>query len=487
MFFSLVNVTHANVVINEVQIGPTEGRFIELYNNGTESVDLTDWYIQRKTATGTSFGSLVSKTNFVGKSIAPDGYFLISKISFGNSDIVYDSLTLTESNSIQLKNSAGEIIDKLGYGGSNDCNTLCAPAPIDGKSVSRDTNGSFVIATSTPGTLNLSLENIDIGGSTTTLNNNDTTTSPSSSTSSSSSSGSSLIKTVPEVYKIVTKIVAPKIVYASVPFILDQLTTGTKKEKITLGKFSWNFGDGMLKESTTSPIFEYAYDYAGDYVLTLSYYTTALEDHPIATDRVAIKVIPSGIIISGAGTVTDPYIEIENKSNFEMSLYKWVVKGSTHSFTIPKGTVILPNKKLKLSPHITGFDFSDMNSISIVDTSGQIFASYPNIIEPKIMDTIIKVEAKKTISPLIVIDDRVKEIKTEPEVINLNDLGASVVGSSGAIGNISNGLNNITLIYLGLIGIIIIGALSIILLRQRKEIPDYLEKGISAKDMTIIE
>ena len=76
MFFSFVNITQASVVINEIQISPTEGRFIELYNNGDSYVDLTNWYIQRKTASG-AFGSLVTKTNFENKSIGPNSFFLI--------------------------------------------------------------------------------------------------------------------------------------------------------------------------------------------------------------------------------------------------------------------------------------------------------------------------------------------------------------------------------------------------------------------------
>ena len=102
MFFSFVNLAYASVIINEVQISPTEGRFVELYNNGNSSVDLTNWYLQRKTATGT-FGSMVTKTSFEGKSIDAGGYFLISKSGITGSDIVIDKLTLTESNSIQLK------------------------------------------------------------------------------------------------------------------------------------------------------------------------------------------------------------------------------------------------------------------------------------------------------------------------------------------------------------------------------------------------
>jgi len=70
VFLSGFEPASAEVVINEIQLAPAEARFIELHNTGQAAVNLTDWYIQRKTATGTEFGSSVSKTYFESKTIA---------------------------------------------------------------------------------------------------------------------------------------------------------------------------------------------------------------------------------------------------------------------------------------------------------------------------------------------------------------------------------------------------------------------------------
>lgn len=467
MFFSFVNLVHASVVINEVQISPTEGRFIELYNSGDNSIDLTNWYLQRKTATGT-FGSMVTKTNFEGKSIDANGYFLISKSGLTGADIVIDTLTLTESNTIQLKDGSGNVINKVGWGETNDCQNPCAPNPTSDQSISRTSNGEFAISTPTPREIN--------GGTV----SNDTQESSTTTSNASTSSTSSAPKEIPIIYKIATKIIAPRIVTAGIPFDIDHLTTGIHKEKITTGKFVWNFGDGRQKQLSVSDPFNYTYDYPGEYVLTLSFYDSSFNTKPDAIDRLTIKVIPSGVVISSVGTYIDPFVEIENNSNYEMSLNKWIMKGSVHSFLIPEGMVILPNKKLKLSPKITGFDFNDLDSISIIDTSGQVFATYPTkktysenyYSNNNSQGNIVKAD--------IVTSDQVADIANSPDVINLNDLGANA-GSSG------NGLNNTTLIYLGLAGIIAIGLLSIFLIRRKNEIPDYVEKGISASDMTIME
>ena len=473
VFFIFVHKVDANIVINEVQINPTENRFVELYNNGSDSVDLTGWYLQRKTATGSTFSSLVSKTYFEGKIIEPNSYFIITKTNLSNSNIAYDSLTLTESNSIQIKNDSGDIIDKVGWGDSNDCSGVCAPGPIENKSISRTSGSIWVVSSATPGFLNNESENKsnDNGGSSSD-NVDNTTTNTSSFTSSSSSS----LKIDQEVFKISTKIVSPKIVTAGIPFIIDHITTGKRKEKIILGKFIWNFGDGMKKELSTSNPFEYTYQYAGDYILTLSFFESILKDNPDSVDRIIIKVIPPGIVVSSVGTLLDPYIEIENNSNYEISLNDLIITGKIHSFVFPDGMIILPNKKLKLSPKITGFDFNDLSSILVIDNNGQIFAKYPNNI-----DSSKKYSTNKIFQGGSVKSDIVKnsQIEESTQVINLNDVSTNAGGSED--------LNKNLYYWLGLVGVILLGSVSIVFIFRKKEYKDYIEEGLTAKDMTIIE
>src|SRR3989338_3791473 len=77
IFFSGFNLARADVVINEVQVLPTGEKFLELYNTGGSSVNLTDWQIKKKTESGTE-SVLVSQIRLEGKSISAGGYFLIA-------------------------------------------------------------------------------------------------------------------------------------------------------------------------------------------------------------------------------------------------------------------------------------------------------------------------------------------------------------------------------------------------------------------------
>lgn len=126
-----------NILLSEIQISPIGSRFIELYNPNNTEVDLSGWYIQRKTQTGDSWNSLVSSTYFEGKTIGAEGYFLIASSSQADINL---SLTLTGGNSLILKNSSQEIIDKVGWGQAQEYETATATEPVSEQSIGRRNN-----------------------------------------------------------------------------------------------------------------------------------------------------------------------------------------------------------------------------------------------------------------------------------------------------------------------------------------------------------
>ena len=109
-----VAITYPKILISEVQILPINQRFIELYNPNSTNVDLTGWYLQRKDANDTSWGSFVSSANFSGKTISAKGYFLISR-SDATADIFFSTMTLTPNNSLALKSPDEKISDQMGF------------------------------------------------------------------------------------------------------------------------------------------------------------------------------------------------------------------------------------------------------------------------------------------------------------------------------------------------------------------------------------
>lgn len=176
---TIVNVPK-KILINEVCFDEKNKFFIELFNPDNQEVDLTGWYLQRKTETGSDYSSFITKTQFEGKKIEGKNYFLITRQESDfteNADIITDN-PLTENNSLVLKNPDGDISDKLGFGAAIDFETAPSLTPETRKSIgrkwvddsSKDTENNlddFEIQTPTPKAQNITFEEPPIPADTT--------------------------------------------------------------------------------------------------------------------------------------------------------------------------------------------------------------------------------------------------------------------------------------------------------------------------------
>jgi len=132
---------YPKILISEAQAaGDTDSKeeFVELYNPNDAEVDLTSWYLQRKTATGSAYSTFAPNTLFSGKRIGAKGYFLIARTGYFSSaaDIFVDN-PITDDNSFVLKNPNGDISDKLGFGQAQDYELAPTVNPGAGQSIGR--------------------------------------------------------------------------------------------------------------------------------------------------------------------------------------------------------------------------------------------------------------------------------------------------------------------------------------------------------------
>ncbi len=128
------------ILITEIQIASENNQkddFVELYNPNSEDVDLTDWYVQRRTKGGADFSTYAPKSLFAGKLIKARDYFLIANASSTFSADVLTTYPLTEDNTLVLKNPNREISDKIGWGQAQDFETAPIENPLTGKSIGR--------------------------------------------------------------------------------------------------------------------------------------------------------------------------------------------------------------------------------------------------------------------------------------------------------------------------------------------------------------
>lgn len=462
VFFSSYSLAHASILINEIQLTPTSERFIELYNSGSSAVDLTNWYIQRKTQTGNTFGSLVSKPNFENKTIGARSYFIISRASLANSDIVLSDLTLTENNTIQIKNSKEEVVNKLGWGTTSDCDAPCPPNPSSGQSIQRTANG-WLSTTPTPRGINENQGSDESSG-----NSEVPTSDPVSNTtpppSGGSGGGGGSSQTTPTATKkvaepkIEVKIVAKNLAFVGIPFSLQGTAFGLSGEKLYYGKYFWNFGDGDFKETTENTNFMHTYFYSGDYTISLEYYSNSYSQTPDAINKIIVKVVPLTVAISRVGDEKDFFIELANNADYEIDVSKWVLSSGDKTFVLPRNSAILAKKKMMLSPKITNFTIADEKNLKLSTGAGQLVFDYggsllsvPVVVQKS--DSIVAIANTSKVS-LPVKSAEALLPQAKPPVIPTENLSAAAI-SSDAILEEGNNKNSYipTLISVILIGV----------------------------------
>jgi len=112
----------AHIIITQVMTGragaPTN-EFIELYNAGTQAIDLSGWSIKKKTASG-AVSTLVSAARLKGQLIPAGKHFLIAGSGYqggSNPDVIWPaSYSLShEHNGIGLYDSAGQEADAVSW------------------------------------------------------------------------------------------------------------------------------------------------------------------------------------------------------------------------------------------------------------------------------------------------------------------------------------------------------------------------------------
>lgn len=452
LFFSHFCIANASIEITEVMYdldGTDTGReWVEVYNNGTESIDFSRWYFFSDNIKH----ALVPQGN---SNLSPGGYAVISQDASkfrvdwpSYSGLIFDSSWTGFSNdgeTIALKDPDLNIVSQISFtssqGGSGDGNSL------------QKINNSWSGATPTPGLPNQSGTSGGGGGG-------------GSLTITPTSENKTTLKKEIENPKIVTTILAKNTAFVDMPLRIDFKTTGLRKEQIVSGRFAWSFGDGTGFSMQDYKEFEHTYKYPGEYVMSLSYYSNIYEKNPEATDRIIIKVLPAEVSISSVGNTLDPFVELSNRSNYEIDISRWYLKSYAHSFPIPEGTVILSNSKIKIPPTATGFTYDDISHLTLEDSKGELVTTYPKYNSSDNMN----LPDKGKTTP--------QSINKDSNIVDLNNLGASAANTK---------VSNQSLAILGLVLVIIVGIMTVILVQKNSNKESDIDDNLNASDITIVE
>lgn len=362
-FFFYTGTVFAQVVITEIMYdlpkdsGSDTGReWVEVLNTGTEDIDLADWRLFEA-------GVNHKLKLFQGDGVLSSGdiaivadnpeEFLMDNINF--SGTIFDSSFSLKNTgeSITLRDSDMVDVDSVTYnaevGGKGDGNSL------------QKINGVWTAATPTPGIKKLEVEHPGVSNA-----ESDTSQEQTQSAQQEYISGGSW-PVKPQIFAHVKN--APKIVVTGADIFIEGEALGLKKEPLDGARYLWTFGDGGVKEGQKVL---YSYNYPGKYIVVLNVSSGEYS----ASDRFVIEAIPADLQISSVGTGINSFIEVQNKTKYELNLSWWRLRVGEQLFTIPKDTIILPNRKTIFPRERTGFVISNNENIDLLYPNGTIASSY---------------------------------------------------------------------------------------------------------------
>jgi hypothetical protein len=429
-FLSLFNFANAEVVITEIMYdveGSDSGReWIELYNNGESPVVIKggsagddSWRIFQQSQSGTENNRTLSPDAYQGDMTINAGEYLVvtqDGVLFKGDWQSYTGNILVSS-AMTLTNTSGTLGLRLGSGGVPWSLILYnseSGGNGDGKSLQLVGN-AWLANTPTPGAAN------ELGAS----------------SSGGSQGGASANPPKPVVKKkIKIEITARELAFVGIPVNFKAETYDVTEEPVSYGKYFWNFGDGDFRESNVSYFqekFTHRYSYPGEYKVSLEYHKNYYSEVPDAVAEILIKVIASDVIISGVGTEKDFFVEVTNNTGYDGDVSRWYLRSGEKNYVFPKNTTIGAKKSMRLSPRITGFNFSDRNNLELRNSEWDLVHEYGVALPKEEKPVLISLSNVETPKSLSVSKENKEEVALMTERIEAEEetsvLPASVISS----------------------------------------------------------
>jgi hypothetical protein len=378
ILFLLQNFGCSALVISEIQFDPdgsdTNREWVEVYNDGATTVDFSTYKFFEA---GVNHGLAAQEA----KTLAPGEYAVVVQdyaafvADYPSSTVKLFKSSFSLSNTgeaLSIKNSASSVQDSYTYSPS----TTGSGAGLSEQRVS----GVWGKGVPTPGSVNAHT-------STPATTTDSTSTSTATSTATSSASTTSTTTVTENVYtptyytksswptteKVYLKAGDNRIAITGKEISFKPRLLNGDKQDIYTGVYNWSLGDGYAKEGRE---ITHTYQYPGEYSVTLE----VILDKSTVEDTFFIHVIDPKFTIKYTDADTGAYSEITNDSLEILDIGEMVLSREdfpVKKFIIPKNTVILPKRSIKITSELTGFATST-SEISLGFKNGRKVASFTN-------------------------------------------------------------------------------------------------------------
>lgn len=358
------NISSANVRVNEIAwmgtaAGPNE-EWIELYNDGSESVDLTGWIL----TDGVSLSIPLTG------SITPGSFAVLERTDdttvTGTAFLIYTGALGNDGRTLTLTRNDTSVEDQV-VGGPNW-------ESIGGNNVTKETaqrtSDGWVTGVGTPGMLNISqhvdteeMDNTETEETTTATITTSTTHGGSASSRKSTERNAKTIESDPVLELTLT---APRTVYVNQEVEFDVVPSGIGKTLMQSLTYTWNFGDTYTETSKNTV---HSFAYPGEYVVVVR--ATFAKQSALLRHEIIVLPVSLELLHTEAGD-----IRIKNLSSREIDIGKYTLKGGT-TFSFPEFTFIKPQGSLivnknRISPVRMSVNLSDALGTEVATTHAPI-------------------------------------------------------------------------------------------------------------------
>lgn len=339
-------ISMAQVSITEVMYdleGSDKGReWVEIYNNGSESVDILEWRFVEggKNHLLKEGGPIPSQSYAI---IADDRVVFMSEHP-GVSVPVFDSVTSlsNEGEVIALLNEEKIEVDSVVY-------SLDMGAAGDGNSLQYVSSGWYP-GSPTPGSSNTRTVKQPTG-----VDPGDTPSPEPSSVLPVVTSSPPVVSLVPTTYSDTSILVdiGPQEQHSFVGVVMafHSRASGIPKNWERNTRFFWSLGDGS---KAVGGDIEHTFLHEGRYVVT----ATAVSGEYSGQGRVYVDVVNPDVFIQNISKERGGYIELASRMKHDIDLGAWKLKFRGEVFSIPSYTFLLGGQRLMLPHSVTGLQLN---------------------------------------------------------------------------------------------------------------------------------
>lgn len=451
LFAGVPLVTHAALMFSEIawmgSVDDANNEWIELYNHGTEDVNVDGWVIRDGASLEIPLTGVVPGRTIILLERTDD-----TSVPSVTAFQIYTGALPNDGRTLTLYRGDGSIEDQIA-GGENWANI--GGDNTTKKTPQRGTTG-WVTGTPTPGAENIAHddnaeqeENIDSEDETDEQNEE--------------ASGAGNVKislAVPNTELVLIPDI-PKVAYVNQKLEFDVVPSGLGKTLLDSLAYSWNFGDGNTGSGKST---SHTFEYPGSYVVVAE----ASYARHTAYVRHEVTVLPVTFSLT---RTPQGDIQIQNNAKYEVDMGGFTLKGKD-SFVFPDHTILLPMMTLTIPKAKLG---TSASFVKLYDEQMALVAQYPSLV-PEVSAAPIRravpVTTTKVGVPVVLPVDATKaevslsdtengvasvayEIPDIPMVLKPGTQGGSAI--EAVDGSVSNNI----LVYLGFFGVIALGLLGI--------------------------